>query len=181
MYKTFTTAAALAALEPAVAEADTAELNDLYRGVLEGWNRGSGEAFAAGWAEDGHQIAFDGTHFASRAEIARFHDELFHTHLKGTRLVGRVTGVMFPAPDVAVLHARGSTLMAGAEAPAPERDSIQTIVAVRRDDEWKILAFHNTRIRPMGRDLPGTLWWLISDWVYRMLVKAGAAVRGAAQ
>jgi uncharacterized protein (TIGR02246 family) len=181
MHKTFATPATLATLEPAGTEADTAELNDLYRSVMDGWNRGSGEAFAAGWADDGHQIAFDGTHFTSRAEIARFHNELFHTHLKGTRLVGRVTGVMFPAPDVAVLHARGSTVMAGAEEPTPERDSIQTVVAVRRDDGWRILAFQNTRIRPMGRDLPGTLWWLISDWVYRTLVKAGAAVRGAAQ
>lgn len=181
MHKTFATLTPLTTLEHAGTEADRAELNDLYRGVMEGWNRGSGEAFAAAWAEDGHQIAFDGTHFASRAEIARFHDELFHTHLKGTRLVGRVTGVLFPAPDVAVLHARGSTVLAGAEEPTPERDSIQTVVAVRRDGDWRILAFHNTRIRPMGRDLPGTLWWLISDWVYRLLVKAGAAVRGAAQ
>ena len=181
MHKTFDTPATLATLEPAGTEADRAQLTDLYRRVLDGWNRGSGEAFAAAWAEDGHQIAFDGTHFASRAEIARFHEELFHTHLKGTRLVGRVTGVLFPAPDVAVLHARGSTIMAGAEEAAPERDSIQTVVAVRRDGDWQILAFHNTRIRPIGRDLPGTLWWLISDWVYHMLVKAGAAVRGAAQ
>jgi uncharacterized protein (TIGR02246 family) len=181
MHKTFAAPTTLATPEPTGTEADTAELNALYRGVLEGWNRGSGEAFAAGWTDDGHQIAFDGTHFASRAEIARFHDELFHTHLKGTRLVGRVTGVLFPAPDVAVLHARGSTIMAGAEEPTPERDSIQTVVAVRRDGEWKIQAFQNTRIRPMGRDLPGTLWWLISDWVYRLLVRAGAAVRGAAQ
>src|SRR4051812_46670790 len=107
----------LATLEPAGTEADTAELHDLYRSVMDGWNQGSGEAFAAGWAEDGHQIAFDGTHFTGRAESARLHDELFHTHLKGPRLVGQVTGVLFPAPDVAVLHARGSTIMAGADQP----------------------------------------------------------------
>ena len=178
MHKTL---APLATLEPAGTGADPAELHDLYRRVLDGWNQGSGEAFAAGWADDGHQIAFDGTHFASRAEIARFHEELFHSHLKGTRLVGRVTGVLFPASDVAVLHARGSTIMAGAAEPSPERDSIQTVVAVRRDDGWRILALQNTRVRPMGRDLLGTLWWLISDFVYKLLVKAGAAVREAVQ
>src|SRR5262245_43859488 len=138
----------IATLEPTGTETDRAELNAPYRGASEGWYQASGEAFAAGWAEDGRQIALAGTYFASRAEIARFHEELFHTHLKGTRLVGRVTGVLFPAPDVAVLHARGSTVMAGAEEATPERDSIQTVVAVRQDGDWKILAFHNTRIRP---------------------------------
>jgi uncharacterized protein (TIGR02246 family) len=31
--------------------------------MMDGWNKGSGEAFAAVFAEDGEQVAFDGTHF----------------------------------------------------------------------------------------------------------------------
>jgi uncharacterized protein (TIGR02246 family) len=175
MHKTLDT------LAPAGTEAGAAELHDLYGRTMAGWNQGSGEAFAASWADDGHLVAFDGTHFTSRAEIARFHEELFHSHLEGTRLVGRVTGVTFPAPDVAVFHARGNTVMAGATEPAPERDSIQTMVAVRQDGEWRLVAFQNTRVRPMGRELVGTLWWLISDWVWKLLVKARAALTGGAQ
>jgi hypothetical protein len=30
---------------------------------MDGWNKGSAEAFAAPFAEDGHLVAFDGTHF----------------------------------------------------------------------------------------------------------------------
>jgi uncharacterized protein (TIGR02246 family) len=144
---------------------------------MDGWNMGSGAAFAAAWTEDGHLIGFDGSHFTSREEIARFHEPLLRTYLEGTRLTSEVTDVRFPAPDVAVLHARGGTIMRGASTPAPERDSIQTLVAVRRDGEWEVLALQNTRIRPIGRNVVGTLIWLITDWLWKVF--AGREVRTA--
>jgi uncharacterized protein (TIGR02246 family) len=153
---------------PATSHPDVAVVHALYQRALDGWNQGSGAAFAAAWAEDGHLIGFDGTHFTSRDEIARFHDSLLQTYLKGTWLVGEVTGVVFPAPDLAVMHARGGTIMRGASTAAPERDSIQTLVAVRRDGEWQLLAFQNTRVKPIGRDVSGTLIWLVSDWLWKL-------------
>ena len=155
---------------------DEAALHALYQRVMDGWNAGSGAAFAAAWADDGHLIGFDGTHLTGRARIAQFHEALFHTHLEGTRLVGQVTGVEFPAPDVAVLHARGGTIPRGGSTPAPERDSVQTLVAARADGEWRLVAFQNTRLRPMGHDAASTLLWLVSDWFWR-IVRAGR--RGA--
>jgi uncharacterized protein (TIGR02246 family) len=129
--------------------ADEAAVRDLYQELMDAWNRGSGEAFAAVFAEDGDLVAFDGTHFEGREEIAPFHQELFDKWLKGTRLVGRVKDVRFLGPDVAVMHAVGSTVMRGKSEPSPERDSIQTLVAVRRDGEWRLAAFQNTRLRVM--------------------------------
>jgi hypothetical protein len=70
---------------------------------------------------------------------------------------------------VAVMHARGGTIMQGDARPTPERDSIQTLVAVRRDGQWQLLAFQNTRVRPMGQDLASTLLWLVSDWFWKMV------------
>jgi uncharacterized protein (TIGR02246 family) len=129
--------------------ADEEAVRDLYRELMDGWNRGSGEAFAAVFAEDGDLVAFDGTHFEGRAEIAPFHQELFDKWLKGTRLVGRVKGVRFLTPDVALMHAVGSTIMRGKSVPSPERDSIQTLVATRQNGEWRLAAFQNTRLRIM--------------------------------
>ncbi len=129
--------------------ADEAAVRDLFRELMDGWNRGSGDAFAATFAEDGDLVAFDGTHFHGRQEIAPFHQELFDKWLKGTRLVGRVKNVRFLTPDVALMHAVGSTVMRGKSEPAPERNSIQTLVAVRRDGEWRLAAFQNTRLRIM--------------------------------
>jgi uncharacterized protein (TIGR02246 family) len=126
---------------------------------------------AAVWnefAEDGDLIGFDGTHFKGRQEIAPFHQRLFETYLKGTRLVGEVTSVRFLSPDVAVMHALGGTVMRGKSQPAPERDSIQTLIAIKRGGQWRLAAFHNTRVRPMGRNARGTIIWLFSDWLWKV-------------
>jgi uncharacterized protein (TIGR02246 family) len=146
---------------------DEATVRMLYQQLMDGWNQGSGAAFAAVFAEDGDLIGFDGTQFEGRQAIAEFHQPLFATHLKGSRLVGEITKVRFLAEDVALMHAIGGTILAGAQAPTPERDSIQTLVAVRRDDTWQLAAFQNTRVRPMGRHLAGTLIWLCSDWLWK--------------
>jgi uncharacterized protein (TIGR02246 family) len=143
------------------------ELRALYSAMMDGWDRGSGAAFAAPFDAELDFVAFDGTRFRGREELVRFHEPLFKTHLKGTRLVGNVTDVRLIGPDVAIVHARGGTIMRGRSTPSPERDSIQTLVAVRGAGVWRFVAFHNTRIRPMGRNALGTLCWLIGDWFWK--------------
>jgi uncharacterized protein (TIGR02246 family) len=148
--------------------ADEAAIRDLYRELMDGWNRGSGADFAAVFAKDGDLVAFDGTHFEGRAEIAPFQQELFDRWMKGTRLVGRVKSVRFLGPDVAVMHAVGSTVMRGKSEPSPERDSIQTLVATREDGEWHLAAFQNTRVHPIGRSAATFLMWALSDLLWKV-------------
>jgi uncharacterized protein (TIGR02246 family) len=148
--------------------ADEAAVRDLYQELMDGWNRGSGEAFAAAFAHDGDLVAFDGTHFEGREEIAPFHQQLFDKWLKGSRLVGRVEEVRFLSPDVAVMHAVGSTVMRGKTEPSPERDSIQTLVATRESGEWRIAAFQNTRVRPMGPNPIAFVLWALTDLLWKV-------------
>src|SRR5262249_24458239 len=103
---------------------DEAAIRRLYEQAMDAWNKGSGEAFAAVFTEDGHLVAFDGTHFQGRKEIAPFHQRLFDTYLKGTRLVGTVTDVQFLSSDVAVSHAVGGTIMR--VKPLPRRSEIRS-------------------------------------------------------
>src|SRR5262249_42793632 len=138
---------------------DEAAVRGLYDEAIAGWNNGSGAAFAAPFAEDGHLVAFDGTHFEGRGAITPFHQRLFDKWLKGSRLVGRVTDVRFLAADVALMHAVGGTIMRGDTRPSAARDSIQTLVAVRENGAWKLAAFQNTRLRPMGPGLGSLLVW----------------------
>ena len=147
---------------------DEAAVRALYQELMDGWNKGSGVSFAAPFAEDGDLIGFDGTHLKGRREIVSFHQPLFDKWLKGTRLVGEVKSVRFPTPDVALMHAIGETVMRGKSEPSPERDSIQTLVATKRGDEWSLAAFQNTRVRPMGRNAAGTVMWLFSDWLWKL-------------
>ena len=153
--------------EKTVNPTDEAAVRDLYRELMGGWNRGSGEAFAAAFTEEGVLVAFDGTHFKGREEIAPFHQELFDRWMKGTRLVGRVEDVRFLGPDVALMHAVGSTVMRGKSEPSPERDSIQTLVAVRQGEQWRLAAFQNTRVRPM-RNVAAFLAWTLSDLLWKV-------------
>lgn len=73
--------------------ADEAPIRALYQQLMDGWNKGSGEAFAAPFAEDGDLVGMDGTHLKGRQEIISFNQQLFDTYVKGSRLVGKVRSV----------------------------------------------------------------------------------------
>jgi uncharacterized protein (TIGR02246 family) len=149
--------------------ADEAAVRALYQQLMDGWNQGSGDAFAAVFTEDGDLVAFDGTHFKGRQEIAPFHQQLFDKWLKGSRLVGQVKDVRFLSPDIALMHAVGGTVMRGKSEPSPERDSIQTLLATRQEgDEWRLAAFQNTRLHPIDSSAITFLIWTLSDLLWKV-------------
>jgi len=149
-------------------DADQALVERLYQQLLNGWNRGDAVAFAAPFAEECEFIAFDGSHFTSRQALAEFHQPLFDKWMRGTRLVGPVERVRFLGPDAAVIYAIGGTILRNKTSAAPERDSLQTLAAQRQDGEWRLVAFHNTRVRPIGRNGASFLIWALSDWLWRL-------------
>ena len=149
--------------------ADEAAVRALYQQLMDGWNQGSGDAFAAVFTEDGDLVGFDGTHLKGRQEIAPFHQQLFDKWLKGSRLVGQVKDVRLLHPDIAVMHAVGGTVMRGKSEPSPERDSIQTLVATRQEgDEWRLAAFQNTRLHPINNSAITFLIWTLSDLLWKV-------------
>ncbi|HKI08210.1 MAG TPA: SgcJ/EcaC family oxidoreductase [Nitrososphaeraceae archaeon] len=130
---------------------DEGAIRSLYQQLMDGWNAASGDAFAAPFEEDGDLVGFDGTHIKGRQEIASFHQHLFDMFLKGSRLVGKVRSVRFLTSNVAVMHAVGGTVMTGESDLERERNSVQTLVAVKRNGKWSLAAFQNTRAIYMGR------------------------------
>jgi uncharacterized protein (TIGR02246 family) len=150
-------------------DTDEEAVRGVYQQLMDAWNAGSGERFAAGFREDGDLVAFDGIHFRGREQIAAFHQELFDRWMKGSRLVGDVEDVRFLSADVAVMHAVGNTIARGKSRPARERASIQTLVAVRDEGEWRLAAFQNTRVRPIGDNGRTFLAWAFFDRLWRLL------------
>lgn len=59
--------------------------------------------------------------------------------------------------------------MRGKPTPSPERDSVQTLVATRIGPTWSLAAFQNTRVWPMGTTFAGTMLWLVSDGLWKLL------------
>jgi len=150
---------------------DEAAVRDLFRRLLDDWGRGDGEAYGSRFTGDADYVAFDGSHTRGREEISSSHQQLFDRFLKGTRLTGRILSVKFPSPDVALVHATGGTVMRRKTKPSPERDSIQTLVAVRRDGVWRFAAFHNTRVRPIGRGPSTFLVWALTDLLWKLFAR----------
>jgi uncharacterized protein (TIGR02246 family) len=131
--------------------ADETAICALYQQMMEGWNAACGYAFASPFEENGDLVGFDGTYIKGRQEIALFHQHLFDMFLKGSRLVGKVRSVRFLTSDIAVMHAIGGTVMAGQTDLDPERNSVQTLVAVKRNGKWSLAAFQNTRATYISR------------------------------
>lgn len=130
--------------------ADEAAIRDLFRKLLDDWGRGDGYAYGSRFTEDADYVAFDGTHTKGRQEIAASHQQLFDKWVKGTKLVGGIESIRFLSPEVTLVHATGSTIFPGEDKPRPSRDSIQTLVAVKRDGAWIFTAFQNSRIVRRG-------------------------------
>jgi uncharacterized protein (TIGR02246 family) len=149
-------------------QTDQAKIRALFEDLLADWRRGDGEAYGSRFTEDADYVAFDGTHTRGRSEISASHQKLFDRFLEGTRLTGHILSIKFPSPDVAIIHATGGTVMRGKTKPSPERDSIQTLVAVREDTEWRFATFHNSRVRPIGRSAATFLIWAITDKLWRI-------------
>jgi uncharacterized protein (TIGR02246 family) len=57
-----------------------AQIQALYSSFLDGWNRRSGAAVAACFADDGDIIGFDGTHHRGRLSIAADLRAVFGSH-----------------------------------------------------------------------------------------------------
>ena len=127
--------------------ADESAVRALVQKCIEGWNKGSGEAFAAQFAEDSDFVVGNGMHIKGRQQNASSHQRIFDTFFKGTRLWLQVKSVRFLKPDVALMHTASKVLKPGESDASPEPEFIQTWTVSKHGNEWLIDAFHNTPIQ----------------------------------
>jgi len=125
------------------------EVRALYRQIVSGWNRRSADAIAELFADDGDAIGCDGSEFKG-AEIAAVHRRIFDDHRTGA-FVGKVRSVRFLNAEVAVLCAVAGMVMPGKSDLEPDRNAVQTLVAVKRDGRWRAAVFQNTSAQFHGR------------------------------
>jgi uncharacterized protein (TIGR02246 family) len=125
--------------------ADEATIRAFHQQMTNAWNKGSGEAFAAPFTEDADFIAFEGTHLKGRREIVSFHQQLFDTSVKGSRLEGEVKFVRFLNPQLAVMNGIVRVTLPGQTESSPSRDSMQLFVVTKRDGQWCVEALLNAR------------------------------------
>lgn len=125
--------------------ADETAVRALARRCVEGWNKGSGAAFAAQFADDADYVVVNGNYLKGRQQIASGHQQIFDTFYKGTRLWIEVKSVRFLRPDVALMHSVSRVLKPGEADASPVRPAaIQLFVVTKHDGTWLIDSFHNT-------------------------------------
>ena len=134
--------------------ADEVAIRALVQKSIEGWNKGSGEAFAAQFAEDSDFVVGNGMHLKGRKQNASNHQQIFDTFYKGTRLLLQVKSVRFLRPDVALVHTDSRILKPGESDASPEPVAIQAWMLSKHDNEWLVDAFHNTLIQRQGGQAP---------------------------
>lgn len=133
----------------AVMAADSHVL-DLYWRLIEAWNARDATEFAAGFAEDGVVVGFDGSTQHGRAEIAEQLGAIFADHPTG-RYVGLIREVRPIGSDAAILRAVAGVVPAGAADLNPALNSVQSLTAQRVDNHWGIVQYHNTPAAYHGR------------------------------
>ena len=128
-----------------------AQIRALYADFLDGWNRRSGAAVAAVFADDGDMVGYDGTTVNGRLSIASDLRRVFGSHPTAT-YVGIVRSVRaIGGGGVAVLHAHAGMIPPGEDDVDPGLHSIHTLVAVDEGGRWKTTLFQATPAAWLGR------------------------------
>lgn len=126
--------------------ADKAAIHAVIKAVEAGWNAGSGDAFAAPFAEDADYVVVDGQYAKGRAMIAAGHRYIFDTVYHGSHNQATIRSVRWLREDVAVAHVQWQ-LHFGQGDTAQEAGATNTMVLTKDDGAWRIAAFHNTPIQ----------------------------------
>jgi uncharacterized protein (TIGR02246 family) len=129
---------------------DETAISTLYQQLLDCWNRRNAGDFAALFDEDGYSVGFDGSQLNGRAGIEAEIGRIFADH-QTAAYVGKIRGVRFLTPEVAVLQAVAGMVPPGQSDLNPERNAIQTLVAAKQEGQWRIAVFHNTPAQFHGR------------------------------
>jgi uncharacterized protein (TIGR02246 family) len=133
--------------------ADEDAIRAIHFRMIDAWNAGDAADFAAPFTDDADFIAFEGTHLKGRKEIASFHQQIFETVVKGSRLRGEVQFVRLLSPTLAVMHSIVKVILSGQTEPSPSRDSMQLTVVAKRDEKWSGQALMNARQLTIERQL----------------------------
>lgn len=129
---------------------DETEVRALYRQILDCWNKRDAGDMAALFAEDGNLVGFDGSPLNGRAEIESHIRQIFADH-QTAAYVGKIREVRFLAPDVAILRAVAGMVPPGQSDLNPAVNTVQTLVAAKRDDQWSVALYQNTPAQFHGR------------------------------
>jgi uncharacterized protein (TIGR02246 family) len=132
-----------------VSDESTTEIRELYDRLLAAWNDRDVGKFAAFFGTDGVSIGFDGS-AATGPEIRDHLAGVFDDHSTAS-YVAKVREVRQLGADTVLLRAIVGMLPPGTDRLKPDVNALQTVVAVRDSDSWRVALLQNTPAQYHGR------------------------------
>ncbi|MCO6480705.1 MAG: SgcJ/EcaC family oxidoreductase [Phaeodactylibacter sp.] len=125
-------------------EADEAAIRGLVQSMADGWTEGSGEKFAAAFADEHDYIVWNGMYFKNfnTQGNAAAHQGLFESVYKDTEHYATVDKVKFIREDIALIHVLAAVVKKGEGRPA-DPGVLWTGLLEKQEGQWKIISFHN--------------------------------------
>ena len=129
---------------------DGAKVPLLYQTLLEAWNDKDAHEMAELFSENGNVIGFDGSQMDGRKQIESVLGQIFADHPTPV-YVAAVREVRFLAPGVALLRAVAGMVPRGHSDINPALNAVQSLIATKEQDRWRIALFQNTPAALHGR------------------------------
>lgn len=129
---------------------DESKVRELYRRMLAAWNNRNAAEMAALFDEQGYLVGFDGSQVNGRAEIESEMGQIF-AHHQTPPYFGKIRGVRFVTPEVAMLRAVAGMVPPGKSDIDPALNAVQTLVAAKNDGRWRVALFQTTPPQFHGR------------------------------
>jgi len=127
-----------------------AKVRLLYQTLLEAWNDKDAHEMAELFSENGNVIGFDGSQMDGRKQIESVLGQIFADHPTPV-YVAAVREVRFLAPGVALLRAVAGMVPRGHSDINPALNAVQSLIATKEQDRWRIALFQNTPAALHGR------------------------------
>ncbi len=102
------------------------------------------------FTENGELIGFDGSQVAGKVDIYAHLNPIFRSHPTAP-FVSKVKDIRILSTDIAILRAIVGMVPIGKSEINPELNAHQTLIAVKRGNEWQTELFQNTPAQFHGR------------------------------
>ena len=126
------------------------QVRSLYQSLIEAWNENRANDYADLFTVNANVIGFDGSQMNGQEEIRSQIGAIFQNH-GVARYVTLIREVRTIGINVFVLRAVVGMVPRGASDIMPERNAVQTLIAEKKEDTYRITIFQNTPARFDGR------------------------------
>jgi len=129
---------------------DEITVYNLYQELLRSWNEQNAENYGNLFIDNGSIIGFDGSEMNGRKQIAETISGIF-AHHKTNSYVSKVREIRFLGSGVVLLRAVAGMFPRDKPQIMPAVNTIQSLVAVREKEAWRIALLQNTPAQFHGR------------------------------